>query len=134
MHKIKKKHYQLSLVVIIICVNVFANSPTPNSGSANTVGKSSTKEVVPYKCLFNYEGLIFCTFMKDRVPVTTGPAYIAAFVDKLKDTDVDAVMFCPMAWRTNIYPSEVDPRWKEYNDTWNNTKYKGLDYIMKYII
>ena len=126
-----KKHYQLSLM-IIICVNVFANSPTPNSGRANIVGQSSVVGVVPYKCLFNYEGLIFCTFMNGK-DLTTGPQLVGSFVDKLKDTDVDAVMFCPMAWRTNIYPSEVDPRWKEYTDTQNSPKYRGFDYIMKYI-
>ncbi len=95
-----------------------------------------------YKCLFNYEGLIFCTFMKDKVPGTTGPEYIGAFIDKLKGTDVDAVMFCPQAWRTNIYPSEIDPRWRKYREGQNSTggismeqpgNYLGFDRIMKYI-
>ena len=48
-----------------------------------------------YRCLFNHELLIVCG---NR---THSPAYIASFVEKLKDTDVDAVLCCPTAWRAN---------------------------------
>jgi len=92
-----------------------------------------TSATTNYKCLFNYEGLIFCTFMKDKAPRTSGPEYIGAFIDKLKGTDVDAVMFCPQAWRANIYPSEIDPQWRKYREGQDSPDYRGFDHIMKYI-
>ena len=58
---------------------------------------------------------------------------MASFIDKLKDTDVDAVLCCPTAWRANLFPSEVDPQWKKYTPAQKSPKFPSFDYIMKYI-
>lgn len=86
----------------------------------------------PCRCLFNHEAAIFCTFMRDRSPEDSGPRYLASFIEKLEDTDVDAVMYCPTAWRANVYPSEVDPEWRTYREG-QESKWRGFDHIMKYI-
>ncbi|MES2697596.1 MAG: hypothetical protein V4773_29290 [Verrucomicrobiota bacterium] len=80
-----------------------------------------------YKCIFNHELLIICN--KDD----NSPAYIGSFIDKLKNTDVDAIMCCPTMWRTNVYPSEVDPQWKKYTPEQRSTKFPSFDRIMRYI-
>lgn len=80
-----------------------------------------------YRCLFNHELLIVCGNRSNS------PAYIASFVEKLKDTDVDAVMCCPTAWRANLFPSEVDPQWKKWTPEQVSPKFPSFDRIMKYI-
>ena len=88
------------------------------------------KEATPsvtYRCLFNHELLIVC-HKKDN-----SREYIASFIEKLEDTDVDAVMCCPTAWRANVYPSEIDPQWKKYTPEQVSPKFRSFDYIMKYI-
>jgi len=80
-----------------------------------------------YKCIFNHE-LLIIVGKKDN-----SPAYIGSFIDKLKDTDVDAVMCCPTMWRTNLYPSEVDPQWKKYTLEQHSPKFPAFDRIMGYI-
>ena len=96
------------------------------------VTKHKTSWVKPrknYKCLFNHELIIITGFSAKDLDTTA----IKAFIGKLAGTDVDAVMCCPLAWRTNMFPSEVDPEWKKYTQIRNLPKFKPFDYIMKYI-
>jgi hypothetical protein len=86
-----------------------------------------TDAATSYKCLFNHE-LLIVVGKKDN-----SPAYIGSFIDKLKDTDVDAVMCCPTMWRTNLYPSEIDPQWKKYTPEQRSPKFPAFDRIMAYI-
>ena len=86
-----------------------------------------TSTTVDYKCLFNHELLIICGQKSNR------SEYIAFFIEKLKDTDVDAVMCCPTMWRTNLFPSEVDPSWKKYRPEQPLSKFPSCDYIMRYL-
>ena len=86
-----------------------------------------TSPVVGYKCIFNHELLIICHQKENS------PQYIQSFVEKLKDTDVDAVMCCPTAWRANLFPSEVDPSWKKYRPDQPLSKFRSYDYIMRYL-
>src|SRR3954469_24545129 len=80
-----------------------------------------------YKCILNHE-LLIISGKKDN-----SPAYIGSFIDKLKDTDVDAIMCCPTMWRTNLYPSEVDPQWKKYGAEQKSSKFPSFDKMMNYI-
>lgn len=80
-----------------------------------------------YKCIFNHE-LLVIVGKKDN-----SPEYIGSFIDKLKDTDVDAIMCCPTMWRTNLYPSEIDPQWKKYTPEQSSPKFPAFDRIMAYI-
>ncbi|HPA16227.1 MAG TPA: hypothetical protein PLU30_00670 [Verrucomicrobiae bacterium] len=86
-----------------------------------------TSAAVGYKCLINHELLIVCG------QKTNSPQYIASFVEKLKGTDVDAVMCCPTMWRANLFPSEVDPTWKRYRPDQPPSKFRSYDYIMRYL-
>lgn len=99
----------------------------PALGQEAAASFHPTTEVVGYKCLFNHELLIICG-KKDNTP-----AYIGSFIDKLKDTDVDAIMCCPTMWRTNLYPSEIDPQWKKYSPEQHSPKFPSFDRIMGYI-
>lgn len=95
------------------------------AGCATSPG--SKPATVKYRCLFNHELLIICGNK------TNSPAYMASFIDKLKDSDVDAVLCCPTAWRANLFPSEVDPQWRKYTPGQKSQKFPPFDYIMKYI-
>ena len=86
-----------------------------------------TSPGVRYKCLFNHE-LLIITHQKDN-----SREHIQSFIAKLKDTDVDAVLCCPTAWRTNVFPSEVDPSWKKYRPGQPLSKFRSYDYIMQYL-
>ena len=86
-----------------------------------------TSQTVDYTCIFNHE-LLIITHNK-----TNSAAYIQSFIDKLKDTDVDAVMCCPTAWRANLFPSEADPTWKKYRPEQALSKFPSYDYIMRYL-
>lgn len=86
-----------------------------------------TSETVAYKCLFNHELLIVSSNKNNS------PQYIRSFIDKLADTDVDAVMCCPTMWRTNLFPSEVDPGWKKYRPDQPLSKFPTWDYAMRYL-
>ncbi|MCX7007731.1 MAG: hypothetical protein NTY53_10875 [Kiritimatiellaeota bacterium] len=90
-------------------------------------GGGQPQAAAKYRCIFNHELLIVCGNK------TNSPAYMASFIDKLKDTDVDAVMCCPTAWRANLFPSEVDPQWRKYTPEQKSSKFPSFDYIMKYI-
>jgi hypothetical protein len=87
----------------------------------------ATDASTQYQCLFNHE-LLVIVGKKDN-----SPAYIGSFIDKLKDTDVDAVTCCPTMWRTNLYPSEIDPQWKKYTPEQHSPKFPSFDRIMGYI-
>ena len=86
-----------------------------------------TVDAAGYKCLFNHELLIVCGNKTNNVH------YIRAFVEKLRDTDVDAVMCCPTMWRTNLFPSDADPTWKRYRPDQPLSKFPSYDYIMRYL-
>ena len=86
-----------------------------------------TSDAVAYKCLFNHELLIVSGNKKNNAE------YIHSFIDKLADTDVDAVMCCPTMWRTNVFPSEVDPGWKKYRPDQPLSKFPSWDYMMRYL-
>jgi hypothetical protein len=81
----------------------------------------------PFRCVFNHE-LLIVAGRKDN-----SAAYIQSFIDKLADTDVDAVTCCPTAYRTNLFPSEVDPTWKAYTPGNPPEKMPSYDYIMAYL-
>jgi hypothetical protein len=82
---------------------------------------------VGYKCIFNHE-LLIISHNK-----TNSAAYIKAFIEKLRDTDVDVVMCCPTMWRANLFPSDVDPTWKRYRPGQSLSKFRSWDYIMRYL-
>ncbi|MES2738228.1 MAG: family 10 glycosylhydrolase [Verrucomicrobiota bacterium] len=86
-----------------------------------------TDAATDYKCLFNHELLVVAGKKGNDA------AYIGSFIDKLKDTDVDAVMCCPTMWRTNLYPSEIDPEWKKYTPGQKASKFPSFDRMMAYI-
>lgn len=86
-----------------------------------------TDEATKYRCLFNHELLVISGKKENSA------AYIGSFIDKLKDTDVDAVMCCPTMWRTNLYPSEVDSQWKKYTPEQHSPKFPSYDRMMGYI-
>lgn len=85
-----------------------------------------TPESTSYRCLFNHELLIVCK--KDMSPQS-----IAAFIEKLQATDVDAIMCCPTMWRTNLFPSKVDSQWVSYDPDKPLSKFPAFDYAMNYI-
>ena len=66
-------------------------------------------------CLYNHEMLILFTsetpYQSYRDPV--GDAQVRGYVQELAGTPVDALMCCPTAWRAVLWPSAVDPRWRE---------------------
>lgn len=82
---------------------------------------------VDYKCIFNHE-LLIISHKKDN-----NAEYIKDFVRKFKGTDVDAIMCCPEMWRTNTFPSEVDPTWKKYKPGQPKSKFASWDYMMTYL-
>lgn len=86
-----------------------------------------TTPEVRYKCLFNHELLIISSQKNNS------REYIQSFIEKLKDTDVDAVMCCPTSWRTNLFPSEVDQSRKKYRPEQPLSKFPPYDYIMRYL-
>ena len=86
-----------------------------------------TSPATAYKCIFNHE-LLIISHKRD-----SSPEYIASFIKKLEHTDVDAIMCCPTMWRTNLFPSEVDPTWKSYKPGQPLSKFKSYDYSMSYL-
>jgi len=88
---------------------------------------AATPDPVSYKCIFNHELLIAAQVEKNS------PAHFASFIEELADTDVDAVLCCPLMWRTNLYPSKIDTAWKKYTPGQPVSKFKGFDFIMNYI-
>ena len=105
-----------------------ATTPKPAEQNPASAGKyHPTRQEVSYTCIFNHELLIIA---HNR---TNSAAYIKSFIEKLKETDVDAVMCCPTAWRTNLFPSEVDPTWKKYRPDQPLSKFHSYDYIMRYL-
>ncbi|MCC7493149.1 MAG: hypothetical protein IT204_12405 [Fimbriimonadaceae bacterium] len=61
----------------------------------------------PFRCLYNFEMLLLC----NQYPLTAAAA--GAYFDKLAGSAVDAVMLCPQAWRASLWPSTVDPSWRQ---------------------
>jgi hypothetical protein len=69
---------------------------------------------ISYKCLFNHELLFLFT---SQTPYqcyaeNVGNEQVEGCVRELGDTGVDALMICPQAWMTNLWPSEVDLHWQ----------------------
>jgi len=68
-----------------------------------------------YKCLYNLELLILGTaktpFQDYDEPIR--PETPANYVRQLKNTDVDAIMLCPTAWKLPLWNSEVIPHWRD---------------------
>jgi hypothetical protein len=68
-----------------------------------------------YRCLYNHELLILFTsqspYQSYSENVTDRQA--AGFVEELVDTQVDALMCCPQAWMTPLWPSEIDRKWQD---------------------
>ena len=85
-------------------------------------------QTVDYKCLFNHELLIVCHAK------TMSPRQVGAFIEKLERTDVDAIMCCPGIWRTNVFPSKVDPQWTQYAATQPKTKLPYYESVKRYIL
>ena len=79
-----------------------------------------------YKCLYNIESLMHCNN-------DISSPKVKWVVEKLTRTDVDAIMCCPTAWRTNLFPSEVDPEWKKFTHIRDIPDFEPFDYVMKYI-
>jgi hypothetical protein len=123
----------ITVMMIFILTGLFCPAALDGEPKPKFQKFHNTSPAVEYKCLFNHESAIFCTFTKDKSPKDSGPEYLASFIEKLEGTDVDAVMFCPTAWRANIFPSEIDPWWKDYRNGQVTEKWRGYDYIMKYI-
>ncbi len=99
------------------------------AGLASGAGPSyhHTSPTTEYKCIFNHE-LLIVSHKKDN-----SPEYIGSFIRKLEHTDVDAIMCCPTMWRTNLFPSEVDPTWKTYKPGQPPCKFRSYDYAMTYL-
>lgn len=112
---------RLASMIATVVIGIVAGT----SASAEPYHKTSA--TVDYKCLFNHE-LLIITHNKDN-----SKEYIQSYIEKLRDTDVDAVMCCPTAWRTNLYPSEVDPSWKKYSPGQPLSKFRSYDYAMCYL-
>ena len=87
--------------------------------------KSWAKPRKEHRCLYNIELLM--------ASGNTDSRSNRAIVEKLAGTDVDAIMCCPTAWRTNMFPSEVDPEWKKFTHIRNIPKFPAFDRMMKYI-
>ena len=87
-----------------------------------------TTQTVHYKCLFNHELLIVCHTK------TMTPQQIGGFIEKLEHTDVDAIMCCPGIWRTNVFPSKVDPQWTKYAATQPKTKLPYYESVKRYLL
>lgn len=79
-----------------------------------------------YKCLYNVESLMHCN-------EGINSAKIKWVIEKLRGTDVDAIMCCPTAWRMNMFPSEVDPEWKKFTHIRDLPAFQPYDHVMKYI-
>lgn len=97
------------------------------AAAAPAAAYHKTSPAVEYKCLFNHELLIISHNKQNS------REFIQGFVAKLEKTDVDAVMCCPTMWRTNLYPSEVDPGWKKYSPEQPKSKFPSWDHIMRYL-
>ncbi len=87
-----------------------------------------TRAADTYRCLFNHELLIVCHTK------TMNPKQVGAFIAKLEHTDVDAVLCCPTIWRTNVFPSKVDPQWTQYAATQPKTKLPYYESAKRYIL
>ncbi|MDX9978441.1 MAG: hypothetical protein RBU25_00205 [Lentisphaeria bacterium] len=67
------------------------------------------------RCLYNHELLILFTsqspYQSYREDV--GDAQATGFVEELAGTAVDTLMCCPQAWMTPLWPSAIDPKWRD---------------------
>ncbi|MBN1343469.1 MAG: hypothetical protein JXQ73_12350 [Phycisphaerae bacterium] len=111
-------------IVTPLCMAVFMG--VGRSAVAEPFHKTSP--VVGYRCLFNHELLIVC-HVKDM-----NPRQVGSFIEKLVDTDVDAVMCCPGIWRTNVFPSKVDPQWTKHATTEPASKLPYYESVKRYLL
>ena len=96
-----------------------------NNNSGLDSSASAELPFTKYRCLFNHE-------LNIALYQGISREALANYVERLAGTDVDAVMCCPTAWRTNLFPSSVDPGWKNYTQD-PIKKYPELVKYLKYI-
>jgi hypothetical protein len=104
------------------------SSAEPTPQDAGRLDRATLKK---YRFLHNLELNRVAFLPRGTTEYATG--YIKSFVTPLAGTDIDAVMCCPTMWRTNMFPSEVDPWWKTYTPGQITRKTRDYDYLMKYI-
>jgi hypothetical protein len=95
------------------------------------VGRLEHATAKKYRFLHNLEGHRVAILPPGTTEYAAG--YVRSFITPLAGTDIDAVMFCPTMWRTNMFPSEVDPWWKTYTPGQITRKNRNFDYLMKYL-
>jgi len=88
-----------------------------------------------YRCLYNHEMLICFTtqtpYQSYKENVKKGQ--FTGYVEELINTQVDALMCCPTAWRLPIYYSKVNPVWqtwaREHKDLLPEEDWKYFDKV-----
>jgi hypothetical protein len=105
----------------------------PMTGLAGAKEKAKwNKPRETYKCLYNLEMNVMTYRPLEMTDYTT--EWITSFPLRLQGTNVDAVMCCPTMWRTNMFPSEADPWWKDYKTgTAESGRHRSYNYLKKYI-
>ena len=114
-----RPRYAMVLVILLL-------APLAALHAADDAAKSWYTPRKEHRCLYNIELLRECG-------ENISSRRIKAAIEKLAGTDVDAVMCCPTAWRTNMFPSEVDPEWKKFTHIRDIPKFPAFDHVMKYI-
>ncbi len=68
-----------------------------------------------YRCLYNHEMLILFTTQSpyQTYRENVKPEQVKGYVKELENTQVDALMCCPTAWRMVLWPSEIEKHWQE---------------------
>lgn len=98
---------------------------------AEVSGTPSTPLRRNHKCLYNLELHRLAFLPRGKTEFT--PEYNKTYVTQLAGSDVDAVMCCPMLYRSHMFPSEVDQWWKKYTRGQVTEKRRSYDYLMKYL-
>jgi len=93
------------------------------------------KSMKKYRCLYNHEMLICFTSQTpyQSYKENVRKEQIEGYVKELADTQVDAFMCCPTAWRLPIYYSRVNPVWqtwaREHKDPLPEDDWKYFDKV-----
>lgn len=119
--------FMASLGAGVVAGLALPNVVRSSAAEPAVVAQTPLKPWKDYRCLYNIEMLVLC------YDANISSARAQAMVLKLAETDVDAVMCCPTAWRTNVYPSEVDPEWKRFIGIRKLPKFPSFDHVMKFI-
>ena len=107
---------------ILTCLTALLLAPLPALRAADTWHQPRPG----LRCLYNIESLMHCN-------EDISAAKIKWVVEKLRGTDVDAIMCCPTAWRMNMFPSEVDPEWRKFTHIRQIPAFQPYDHVMQYI-